>query len=77
MIMIKYFLFNFSSFCVIVSIFDKTISISVLNRINFFLANSSYTVFLPTLFFTKSLSLLKSAGVVSNLPISNLSISDF
>ena len=30
-----------------------------------------------TLFFTSSLSLLKSTRVVSNLPISNLSISSF
>ena len=38
-----------------------------------FLTNSSYSIFLTT-FFTTSLSLLTSAGVVSNLPISNLSI---
>ena len=37
-----------------------------------FLTNSSYTVFLTTSLFTTSLSLLKSTGVVSHLPISNL-----
>ena len=36
------------------------------------LTNSSYSVYLTT-FFTASLSLLKTTGAVSNLPISNLS----
>ena len=38
-----------------------------------FLTNSSYSVFLTTSFFTTSLSLLKSACVVPDLPIFNLS----
>ena len=38
-----------------------------------FLTNRSYSVFLTTSSFTTSLSLLKSTGVFSNLPISNLS----
>ena len=38
-----------------------------------FLSNSLYSVFLATSFFTVSLSLFKSTGVVSNFPISNLS----
>ena len=42
-----------------------------------FSKNSSYTVFLTTSFPTTLLSLLKSAEVVSNLPITNLSISGF
>ena len=39
--------------------------------------NLSYTVFLATLFFTTSLSLLKSTGTGTNLSISNLSTSVF
>ena len=42
-----------------------------------FLTNSSFTVFLTKSFFTTSFSLLKSTGVVSNLPIPNLSILPF
>ena len=42
-----------------------------------FLTNSLYSVFLTASFFTSSLKLLKSPGVVCNLPISNLSTSDF
>ena len=42
-----------------------------------FLTKSSYSAFLRTSFFTTSLRILKSTGVVSNLPISNSSISDF
>ena len=38
-----------------------------------FLTISSYSVFLMAPFFTALLSLLKSTGVVSNAPISNLS----
>ena len=38
-----------------------------------FPTNSSYSVFLTTLFLTTLLSLLKLTGVSSNLPISNLS----
>ena len=38
-----------------------------------FLTNSSYLVLLTTSFFPTLLSLLKSTGVVSNLPISYLS----
>ena len=37
-----------------------------------FLTNSLYLVFLTTLFSTASLSLLMSAGVISNLPTPNL-----
>ena len=39
--------------------------------------NLSYVVSLTTLFFTTSLSLLKSTGTGTNLPMSNLSISVF
>ena len=39
--------------------------------------NLSYTVFLTTSTFTISLSLLKSTGTGTNLPISNLSTSVF
>ena len=39
--------------------------------------NLSYTVFLTTSFFTRSLSLLKSTGTGANLSISNLSTSVF
>ena len=42
-----------------------------------FSTNSSYTVFLRTSFFTISLSLLKSTGTDTNLPISSLSTSVF
>ena len=42
-----------------------------------FAANLSYTAFLTTLFFTKSLSLLKSTGSGADLSMSNLSISVF
>ena len=42
-----------------------------------FLWHSSDTDFLTTLFLTKLLSLLNSIGIVSNLKISNLSISYF
>ena len=38
-----------------------------------FLNNSLYSMFLTTCFFTTSLSVFKSTGVVSNLPISNSS----
>ena len=72
MIMIKYLLFNF---CVIVSFFYLSTSISCLNRT--FLTNSSYKVFLTIPVFTASLRLLKSTGVVSNSSISNLSIFNF
>ena len=39
--------------------------------------NLLYSVFLTTSFFAIALNLLKSTGIVSNLPISNLSTSDF
>ena len=39
--------------------------------------NLLYSVFLTTLFFTTSLSLLKSTGTCANLSISNLSTSVF
>ena len=42
-----------------------------------FFINSSYTVFLATLFFTTSLSLLKLTEVFPSLRISNLPISYF
>ena len=42
-----------------------------------FAANLSYTAFLTTLFFTKSLSLLQSTGSYADLSMSNLSISVF
>ena len=42
-----------------------------------FVTNLSYTVFLRTLFFTTSLSLLKSTGTGTNLSISSLSTSVF
>ena len=42
-----------------------------------FAANLSCTAFLTTLFFTKSLSLLKSTGSGADLSMSNLSISVF
>ena len=42
-----------------------------------FLTNSSYTIFLTTLFFTISLCLLKITGVIFDSSTSNLSISDF
>ena len=38
-----------------------------------FLTNSSYSFFLTTSFFTTLRSLIKSTGVASNFPISNLS----
>ena len=41
------------------------------------LTNSSNSAFLTALFYTLSLSLLKSTGVVSNLSIPNLSILPF
>ena len=41
------------------------------------MTNSSYKVFLTASFSTTLLSLLKTAGIVSNLPISYLLISDF
>ena len=47
-------------------------NISSINIINF-LTNLLYSVFLTTSYFTISLSLLESTGVVSNLPLSNLS----
>ena len=42
-----------------------------------FANNLSYIVFLTTSFFTTSLSLLKSAGTGTNLPMSNLFTSVF
>ena len=39
--------------------------------------NLSYIIFLATLFFTTSLSLLQSTGTGTNLTIPNLSISAF
>ena len=42
-----------------------------------FATNLLYTVFLTTLFFTTSLTLLKSTGTGANLPMSNLSTSVF
>ena len=55
-------------------VFKTNLVISIL----FTLAtNLSYTVFLTILFFTKSLSLLESTGIGTNLSISNLSISAF
>ena len=59
-----------------VSFFNKIASIISLNIINF-LINSSYTAILTISFSTTLLSSLKSIGVVSNLPISYLSTSDF
>ena len=42
-----------------------------------FATNLSYAVFITTLFFTTSLSLLTSTGTGTNLPISSLSASIF
>ena len=42
-----------------------------------FATNLLYTVFLTTLFFTTSLTLLKSTGTGANLPMSNLTTSVF
>ena len=71
----QYFV-NFTKYCVIVSFLTKLL-VSVIRIALRILTNSSYTVFLTASFFTTSLRLLKSIGVVSNLPISNSSISDF
>ena len=73
MIMIKYFLINFSNFFVIVSLLTK-LPASVAWITLTFLTNLSCAVFLTTSFFTTSLSSLKSTPVVSNLSISNLSM---
>ena len=42
-----------------------------------FATNLSYTIFLTTSFFTTLLSLLKSAGIGTNLSMSNLPTSAF
>ena len=96
MIIIKYFFFfNFTNFCVTVSLFLIKSPISVLLILLTFSTNLSYsisvtrsllllhlaylnqldqslTVFLTRSFFTATLSLLKSTGLVSNIRISNL-----
>ena len=65
------------------SIYDLSVSYLVfktnaLISILFALAtNLSYTVFLTTSFFTRSLSLLKSTGTGANSSVSNLSTSGF
>ena len=50
-----------------------------MTRINiiYFATNLLYTVFLTTSFFTTLLNLLKSAGIGTNLSMSNLSTSLF
>ena len=55
-------------------VFETKLVISILFT---FVSNLLYTVFLTTSFFTTSLSLLKSTGIVINLSISNLSTSVF
>ena len=50
---------------------------SLVSILSTFATNLSYTVFLTTLFFTTSLSLLKSTGTGANLSMSNLSTSVF
>ena len=75
MIMFKCFLFSFTNFCVIV--FSTNLPASTAWISSTFLDNLSSTSFLTTFFFTRSLRLLKSTGIVFKLPTSNLSISDF
>ena len=65
-------IFNFINFCVRVSFLTKSL-VSVILILLTFLANSLYSVFLTTSILTASLSLLKSTGVNSNFPVSNLS----
>ena len=74
--MIRYFLFNFISFCAVIRFLAKSL-VPVVSTTLTFLTSSSYTVFLTTSFSTTLFSLLKSARVVSKLPISDLSISYF
>ena len=50
---------------------------SLVSILSTFATNLLYTVFLTTSFFTTSLNLLKSTGIVTNLSISNLSTSVF
>ena len=74
--MIK-FSFSISAKFVLQSAFYTKLLVSVVRIALTSLINSSYKVFLTTPFFTTSFCLLKSTGVVSILPLSNLSISDF
>ena len=74
MTMIRNFLFSFIGFCIMISFFLTKPLVCVNQYYYFFLTNSSYSVFLATLFFATLSSLLKSTGVVSNFPMSNLSI---
>ena len=75
--MVRYSLFSIFNFCIIVSFITSIItSIISLNSIKF-LTNSLYTVFLKASFSTTLISFPKSAGVFSNLSISNLSGFDF
>ena len=76
--MTKLFFFNFCNFSDMINFFlTKLLASKAGIALTFFPTNSSYAVFLPISFFTKSLSLLKSTGVVSHLPISDLSIPYF
>ena len=50
---------------------------SLVSILSTFATNLLYTVFLITSFFTTSLNLLKSAGIGTNLSMSNLSTSVF
>ena len=50
---------------------------SLISILSTFTTNLLYTVFLTTSFFTTLLNLLKSAGIGTNLSISNLSTSVF
>ena len=67
-------LFSNSDLSVSYLVFKTNPLVSILFTL---LTNLSYTSFLTTLFFTTSLSLLKSTGTGANLSISNLSTSVF
>ena len=62
-------LFSNSVLSVFYLVFNTNSLVSILSTLA---TNVSYTVFLTTLFFTRSLSLLKSTGTGNNLSISNL-----
>ena len=73
MIMIKYLAFSLTYFYVIIKFFNYITSINSTNLFNQFIICS----LLNSITFYVLLSLLKSAGVGSSLPISNLRISKF
>ena len=59
MIMIKYFIFNFTNLSVTVSLFNYIVSTSILNIIDFLKQLIIFSLF-NNIIFTASLSLLKS-----------------